>query len=230
MIVLKFLLPVVNAENCARGFPNMNRLTNRTAQIGVDEEVGTRVGLNNLHIMSHMKFNCTGTITSLLLRAEIRTVTGSGTRAGISYPTISLWSVGVDDLGKPAYIKVDGSERSIVLGPSNFSTSGVIEYPLDPPLQFEDGNMLGWLQREDVVGIYLIETEQFISTAIVNWDLMSAVVAVSQTTILNQVLIIYPVIGELMVLTSGACTCMCMHMLMCANRCWVCLSYWSVPY
>ena len=74
--------------------------------------------------------------------------------AGNSYPTVSLWNLGFNDLDQPVYTKVDGSERSIVLGPSNFSTSGVIEYPLDPPIQFEDGNMLAWLQQETVVRMY----------------------------------------------------------------------------
>ena len=130
---------------------------NRADQIELNEEVGRKAERDTLYIMNHMSFNCTGSITSLILRAQIRTVTGTGRRTGNSYPAISLWNFGLNDQAEPAYIKVDGSERSIVLGPSNFSTSGVIEYPLNPPIHFEDGNMLGWLQQEDMVRMYLVE-------------------------------------------------------------------------
>ena len=170
----------------------MDLITNRATQ-GSDE-VGMRVTMDQLYIMNSMSFNCTGNIVSLILGAEIRKVNGEGTRAGISYPTISLWN-----FDQQVYTKVNGSERSIVLGPANFSTSGVIEYPLDPPIAFEDGNMLAWLQQEDVVHMYWINDDNIdtISPAGSSGPL-SAIVDLLQSVInMNEALMIYPVTGEL---------------------------------
>ena len=186
-------------SNCASGFPDMDLITNRAAQIESDSQVGMTVDSDRFYLMHTMSFNCTGNITSLILRAEIRTVTGSGQRAGISYPNISLWSPGVNNQLGHVYTKVDGSERSIVLGPSNFSTSGVLEYPLDPPIHFENGNMLGWLQQEEVVQMYRTHKTDFATTSFFNPT--SDVLEVTQGTILyNETLSIYPVTGELSLL------------------------------
>ena len=77
----------------------------------------------------------------------------------------------------------------------------MIEYPLDPPIEFEDGNMLAWLQQDDVVRMYLIE-EDNIATIVPsgNFDALSTVLELSQVVIINnQALVIYPVTGELVV-------------------------------
>ena len=93
------------------------------------------------------------------------------------------------------------SERSIVLGPSNFSASGVIEYPLDPPIHFKYGNILGWLQQEETVQIYLLEKTGFATTSISFQT--STVLEVYQSTIIqDSTLAIYPVTGELHFCTS----------------------------
>ena len=190
-----------NSDTCAQGFPDMDLITNRaTPNDGPSGEVGTTAQENDLFIMNSMSFNCTGNIVSLILRAEIRTVTGSGTQAGISYPTISLWNLGLNEqMDRQVYTKVNGSERSIVLGPSNFSTSGVIEYPLDPPIEFEEGNMLAWLQQEEVVHMYWIDEANIATIGLPdNLDPLSTVVDMLDAVIANnQALMIYPVTGEL---------------------------------
>ena len=200
---LKLFLLVTDADNCANGFLDMDLLTNRATQDrGNGGQVGVRTGTDTLYILVTMAFTCDGTIMSLILRPETRTVTGSLQRTGNSYPTISLWNTGLNDQNQLAYIKVDGSERNIVLDPSNFSTSGVIEYPLDPPIQFEIGNRLAWLQQEEVVRTYLIEQDDFtIGRAdISGYDQVPTVI--EQPSVVNgpnQVLALYPVTGELMV-------------------------------
>ena len=179
----------------------MNLLTKRAAQIEGNVEVGMKVGMNHIYIMHDMKFNCTGNISSLIMRAEIKTVTGMEQLTGNSCPTISLWNLGLSDQVGQVYTKVSGSERSIVLGPSNFSASGVIEYPLDPPIHFEDGNMLGWLQQEETVQMYLLEKAGFATTSILFQT--STVLEVYQSTIIpDRALAIYPVTGELHSCTS----------------------------
>ena len=204
----------------------MNLLTNRAAQIeDGGDQVGTRVDLDRLYIISHMSFNCTGSITSLLLGVQIRTVTSTGEPTENPYPAISLWNPGVNDQLGPVYTKVHGSERSIVLGPSNFSTSGVIEYLLDPPIQFQDGNVLGWLQEEEVVRMYQIEKAGFTTLTFPKSTSTVLDIVQESTIIVGETLVIHPVTGESMVLIQTV-----YKPFLYANRCWILLSHWPVPF
>ena len=188
------LFVVTEVEGCTAGFPDMNLLINRAAQIN-GNSVGSTLGDNELRILSHMKFNCTGKITSLILGVDVRTETSSRSL----FPAISLWTCDMTQTG--LCTKVNGSERNIVLGPSNFSTSGVFEYPLNPPVQFTDGDILGWFQPNDiysVVRMYQIQKDNFNSISFLHYDPREDVANLIQsTTVSNKAFIIYLVIGEL---------------------------------
>ena len=178
---------VAVSDNCASGFPDINLLTNRAAQIEDNLRVGLRIGDSELRILSHMRFNCTGKITSLLLGVDVRSHTDS-------FPTISLWTQDANDQMMPVYAQVDGSERSIVLGPSNFSTSGVFEYVLNPPIEFENGNMLGWFQQGLVVRMYEIDKANFITDSFAKPT--TAVLEIANgKAVDDRALLIYPVTG-----------------------------------
>ena len=181
------ILVVTVSDNCATGFPDINLLTSRAAQIEDDLRVGSRIKDGELRILSHMRFNCTGKITSLLLGVDVRSDTDS-------FPTVSLWTQDMNDQMVPVYTKVDGSERSIVLGPSNFSTRGVFEFPLAPPMEFENGNMLGWLQQGGVIRMYEIEKANFITDSFAKP--VNVVLEIGERRAVNdQALLIYPITG-----------------------------------
>ena len=136
----------------------MNLLVNRAAQIS-QAPVGERLD-NDIYLLPDASFNRNGSVLSLVLAVDIRIVTEERNR----YPQIQLWRPNNDDPG--VYVKVEGSERSIVLGPSNFSTSGVFEYPLDPPIQFVEGDVLGWFQPPvtlSVTRMYSIKQSEYVA-------------------------------------------------------------------
>ena len=101
-------------------------------------------------------FACSGTLTGLLLGVDVRTESGTHDL----YPKVSLQRpTDIDESGVINYEIVSGSERSVRLTPANFSTSGVFNYPLDPPLEFQENDVLVWNQpdpEKSVVRMYAV--------------------------------------------------------------------------
>ena len=114
--------------------------------------------LANGLLLTH-SFSCSGTLTGVLLGVDVRTETPSRSL----YPEISLWRrPSDDDDGGGIYEQVHRSGRIVKLTPANFSTSGAIDYPIDPPLNFHLGDVLGWKQPEivnSVVRMYAIDKQ-----------------------------------------------------------------------
>lgn len=142
--------------SCTSGFADMSLLVARATDVDMDERIERKL---NQELQLLKSFNCNGTINSLILGVDVRTMT----RKRNLYPTVSLWRpINVDT--PTEYAKVAGNEQNIVLGPANFSTTGVFDYPLDPPVQFQNGDMLGWFQpkeSESVVRMYLVNQEGY---------------------------------------------------------------------
>lgn len=185
-----------SAERCTSGFPDMNLLVNRAAQIS-EPTVGDRLD-SELYLMPNATFNRSGSILSLVLAVSIRTVTNSRN----SYPQIHLWRPTNDTQG--AYVKVNGSERRIILGPSDFSTSGIIEYPLDPPIKFVEGDILGCFQppaSQSVVRMYSITQPGYVAKRLILPALEEVTISNIKTneteTILDVTLPMYPITGRL---------------------------------
>ena len=117
--------------------------------------------VHTLYIMSSglsrlMAFTCRGTLTGLVLGVDVRTETNTRNL----YPEVSLWRPrDVENLDE-GFVKVQGSSRTVRITPSNFSTSGAFDYPLDPPLIFRNNNILAWKQPElakSVVRMYAMD-------------------------------------------------------------------------
>ena len=115
----------------------------------------TGVLINGLSLVN--AFTCSGTLTGVVLGVDVRTENDTHNL----YPQISLQRpTDSDEPGNINYEIVSGSERTVRLTPANFSTNGVFDYPLDPPLEFQAGNVLAWNQPEpgkSVVRMYAID-------------------------------------------------------------------------
>ena len=146
----------------------------------------TGVPTNGLSLLK--AFNCSGTITALVLGVDVRTENGTHDL----YPEVSLQRpIDLDEPGPINYEIVSGSERTIRLTPANFSTSGAFDFPLDPPLEFQANDVLAWNQPDpgkSVVRMYAID---------------------GTGTTGSKSLLIYPVTGEV-----HACSCECRLFLM----------------
>ena len=185
-----------SAERCTSGFPDMNLLVNRAAQIS-EPAVGERLD-SELYLVPNATFNRNGSIHSLVLALSIRTVTKDRN----AYPQIHLWRS--TNATQGAYVKVNGSERRIVLGPSNFSTSGIIEYPLDPPIEFIEGDILGCFQPPatlSVVRMYSITQPGYVAKRLILPGSEEVTFSNIKTdefeTILDVTIPMYPITGRL---------------------------------
>uniref|UniRef100_A0A1X7SU39 Uncharacterized protein n=1 Tax=Amphimedon queenslandica TaxID=400682 RepID=A0A1X7SU39_AMPQE len=161
-------------------------LTYRAQRIGTSPSQ-TFVGNNRLRVLQEYQFNCSFTnITSLILGINIREATGSRNL----YPSVQVF--------RPNGSLVTGSERTIYYSTSNVSTSGVFEYPLNPPIPIMSGDLLAVsqpLRGNSVVRVYYISgitanSQEF------NYD--DTNVDLTTNPITNQLILVYPV-------TDGYC-------------------------
>ena len=89
------------------------------------------------YVMPSLSFNCSGTITGFLLGVRV-VVDGEGDRN--QYPRIIVYNV----TGTDAY-SMD-SQRDIILGANDFSTSGLFIFTLSSPIQYSANQVLGAFQ------------------------------------------------------------------------------------
>ena len=88
---------------------------------------------NELRLVPDQNFTCNGTITSLLLGIDIRT-------GETLYPQVQIWRR-TSSTSIREFMKVHFEE--IRLDPGAFSPSGVFEYLLSTPINFQSGDILG---------------------------------------------------------------------------------------
>ena len=107
---------------------------------------------NELRLVPDQNFTCNGTITSFLLGMDIRT-------GKTLYPQVQIWRR-TSSTSIREYMEVDFEE--IRLDPGAFSPSGVFEYPLSTPINFQSGDILGvWQprQQDSVVRIFYSDND-----------------------------------------------------------------------
>ena len=181
-------------------------VTYRAQQIGTGAS-GTRLR-DTIRILEEYQFNCTSTnITSVILGIDVRRVTGNRYR----FPSIQLWR---PNPGSPGQYLVDtDSQRFIYYSTSNISTNGVFEYPLNPPISVNSGDLLAISQPTDgdsVVRVYYIDGINFQSRE----DSFGATSTdLSGTLHTDQLVLVYPITGTIIsvnfyftfVLTDGYC-------------------------
>ena len=194
-------------QQCTERFMELELVTYRAQRIGI-EESGTRLS-NKIRILEEYQFNCTSTnITSVILGIDVRTVV-SGSR--YRFPSIQIWR---PDPGSPGQYLVDSdSERFIYYSTSNISTNGVFEYPLNPPISVNSGDLLAISQprqMQSVVRVYYIDGINFRSR---ENSFGTSSTGLSGTLLTDQLVLVYPITGTIIsvnfyftfVLTDGYC-------------------------
>ena len=136
------------AEGCANGFIQLDMLRT-VAQKILDGSESTNRLSNELRLIPDWNFTCNGTITSILLGADIRS-------SGVSlYPEVQIWRR-TDPSSPDREYTIVWSEE-IKLDAGYFSPSGVLEYRLSNPFNFQAGDIFGVYQpsqSNSVVRIY----------------------------------------------------------------------------
>ena len=152
---------------------------------------------NKLRVLQEYQFNCSSTnITRLILGIDVRRATGSRTL----FPSVQVFRPNGN--GNNYYL-VTGSERTIYYSTSNVSTSGVYEYPLNPPISVMDEDLLAVSQpsqQNSVVRVYYSNQISFSSSQPVNYGFTT--IDLSSPPILDELILIYPVTGKTPVFTK----------------------------
>ena len=100
-----------------------------------------------LRVVPNWSFTCDANIISLLLGVRICP------DEWLQYPEVQTWR----RFGNHFSVV---NRSSIILSPGNFSTDGVIQYHLTPPMPVTDGDMLGVYQPEhSVVQLYYTKND-----------------------------------------------------------------------
>ena len=146
----------------------------------------TFVGDNTLRVLQEYQFNCSSTnITSLILGINIREATNSRNL----FPSVQVF--------RPNGSLVTGSKRTIYYSTSNVSTSGVFEYPLNPPIPVMSGDLLAVSQPsqgDSVIRVYYISGISFSSSQDILIGSLSVNLNGSPTT--DELILVYPVTGK----------------------------------
>ena len=97
---------------------------------------------NELRLISHTNFKCSGTLTSLLLGVDVRTVINSRN----AYPEVQIWR-------RSLFLFRRKEKQEIRIAAGDFSPDGVLVYNLTPPMQFQSGDMLGVYQPQQSASV-----------------------------------------------------------------------------
>ena len=145
--------------------------------------LNTRLLNDELRVLQEYQFNCSSTnITSLILGIDVRIATGSRTL----FPSVQVFRPNGNN-----YNLVTGSERTIYYSTSNVSTSGVYEYPLNPPIPVMSGDLLAVSQPPD--------TDSIVGVHVINFSQLSIRQPLGTTsftledTISNELVLVYPI-------------------------------------
>ena len=166
-------------------------LTFRAKRIGI-WRIGTRLD-NTIRLLTEYQFNCSSTtITSVIVGGDLRRATNNRQL----FPSVQIWRPQIANPNQ--YDLVLDSERTIYYSTNNVSTNGVFEYPLDPPIPVQSGDILAISQPpqgDSIFRVYYIQ-------GVVNFD--SYAVSFSSTTadlsgspITSDLVLVYPITGEL---------------------------------
>ena len=134
-------------SECTDGFPTLLRIEKLAETDNTELETRDRRQV----VIPGINFACNGSITSVVVGAEWKD-------SHAAYTELQIWrsnSTGV-------YVKIDGA--SITANQKN--NSEVYEITLDPPLAFQDGDILGYFQpnnRNCPLNLYLEESGRIIT-------------------------------------------------------------------
>ena len=146
---------------------------------------------NEFRLVPGMNFTCSGTITSLLLGVDVRTMT---TRRN-KFPEVQVWR---KNQVNGSYMRQDGQEIRLAAG--NFSPDGVLLYNLNPPMQFQSGDVLGVyqpIQKKSVVRLYYNVNDSAPDTIRIKSDTPSSLSLSGKfKTVIGQQILLFPVTGH----------------------------------
>ena len=148
---------------------------------------------NEKRILTEYQFNCSTTITSVIVGGDL-TIPENNRQL---FPSVQIWRPVAHDRPNQ-YYHVLGSERTIYYSTNNVSTNGVFEYPLDPPIPVQSGDILAVSQppqRNSIFIVYFIQNVINFSSYEESFGSMGETLSGSPIT--SDLVLVYPITGEL---------------------------------
>ena len=160
----------------------------RARQIGING-IGTPLD-DEIRILTDIEFNCSTIINSVILGIDV--VINQD-----NFPSLQIWrpSIGSN------YSIVAGSERFIFYTTENVSRTGVYDYPLEPPLEVEPGDLLAFShpsQERSNVKVYSIDSSVSFNSYRISFGVTTA--DFSRTQIYTDLVLVYPITGKYIVI------------------------------
>ena len=168
-------------DQCIDRIIDFSLLDYRARRIGIDS-IGTQLD-DEISILSDIQFNCSTIINSVILGIDVRTRDNS-------FPSVQIWRPS----GNSNYAFVPGSERFIFYTTENVSRTGIYDYPLEPPIEVEPGDLLAFSQPsqgDSSVREYYIDPVSFNSYRI---DFDERTADLSGSPINDKLVLVYPIL------------------------------------
>ena len=175
---------------CTERFMDFDLIKYRAEKIDF-RRINTRLN-NKVRILTVYQFNCSTTITSVIVGADLRRAANNRQL----FPSVQIWT---REGGNPnQYRLVPDSERTIYYPTTNVSTNGVFEYPLDPPIPVQSGDILAISQPSKGDSIFRV----YYRKSIINFDshqidFGSTTTDLSGSPSNSDLVLVYPITGEL---------------------------------
>ena len=182
MLNLFHYIPATSVDQCIDRIIDFSLLDYRARRIEKDTDA-TPLD-DEIRILSDIQFNCSTIINSLILGINVKT-------NQVIFPSVQIWR----PTGNSNHAFVPGSERFIFYTTENVSRTGVYDYPLEPPLAVEPGDLLAFSQpsqeSSNVEGYY-IDNVNANSHSI---DFGEETADLSGSPINNNLVLVYPITG-----------------------------------
>ena len=179
---------LIAESGCTERFMEFNLVKYRAGRIGISR-IGN--GLDDeIRILTEYQFNCSTTnITSVIVGGDLRTINNNR-------PNLQIWRPQESDPNQ--YDLVLDSERTIYYSTNNVSTNRVFEYPLDPPIPVQSGDILAISQPpqgDSIFRVYYIQNVINFHSHQINFG--STTANLSSNLITSDLVLVYPITGEL---------------------------------
>ena len=180
------VLSIAQDTQCTERFMELSLLTYRAGQIPDGERLMTHLD-NEIRLLPNITFTCPTVITSLALGIDVRRETGNHNQ----YPSVVLVR-STDDIEGYRLL----TEQTIYYTPDNVSTNGVYNYPLDPPISVNVGDILGirapGQEPGSAVRIYyeLVSNLNYITITVKDQNIGNSISS-------EQLVLVYPIPGNM---------------------------------
>ena len=182
---------VIAEPGCTERFMDFDLVKYRAGRIDISR-IGNDLD-DKIRILTEYQFNCSTTnIISVIVGGDLRTINNNRQL----FPNVQIWRPEESDPNR--YDLVPDSERTIYYSTNNVSTNGVFEYPLDPPIPVQSGDILAISQPsqgDSIFRVYYIQGDINFDSYAVSFD--SSTVDLSGSPITSDLILVYPITGEL---------------------------------